>query len=398
MAAEPSNDAGEHRRSWLSLHFGRVVSKGKLIPEIDGLRFVAIFAVVMHHLNGYIVESRETWDSRPRDFQVFHTLHSGNFGVQMFFAISGFVLGMPFLLKTVGNRPFELKRYFTRRITRLEPPFVINLVAISALLWATGKETITQIIPHFFASVFYLHGLIYERWSTINGVSWSLEIEVQFYIIAPLISVFIYRPGRVARRLLMVALIGGVVLAKCFWGETAAIRWKLSLPYYFDYFLIGMLLADIFVTDWKRSPKRTYLHDAFGAGMFLLIIALLQWDRSQLLILPFVVLGFYVCCFRGILLSRFLSNEVVVVIGGMCYTCYLYHFFVISFVGRFTSSSTYQFGYPVTLAIQSALILPAVVIVTTVLFWLFERPFMAWSPFRKTTTEKNDNAKGSVED
>ncbi len=76
---------------WLNHSLGRVVSQGKLIPVIDGLRFVAIIAVVMYHLNGFVTEKTSNWHIAPRDYSLFHLLHLGNCGVPLFGSCEEFV-------------------------------------------------------------------------------------------------------------------------------------------------------------------------------------------------------------------------------------------------------------------------------------------------------------------
>ena len=73
-----------------------------------------------------------------------------------------------------------------------------DLGAVSLLVFYFVFQPASErgtLLPHFFASLFYAHGLVYGSWSEINAVTWSLEIEVQFYILAPLLCrVFSIRP------------------------------------------------------------------------------------------------------------------------------------------------------------------------------------------------------------
>lgn len=90
----------------------------------------------------------------------------------------------------------------------------------------------------------------------------------------------------------------------------------------------------------------------------------------------------YCGAFRGWLLHWLLSRPAIVVCGGMCYTIYLYHFFVISLVGRFTLPFTASSSYGTSMFVQTLCIAPPVVIVGAILFKLFEQPFMGWHPRR----------------
>jgi peptidoglycan/LPS O-acetylase OafA/YrhL len=127
-------------------------------------------------------------------------------GVNLFYVISGFILGVPFAEhRLLGQPPVSLPRYFLRRLTRLEPPYVLNLLICAALLLATGSS-IAGLLPHFAASAFYVHNLWYGEQSLINPVAWSLEIEVQFYCLAPLLAVLFSIRSRFWRMAVLLGL------------------------------------------------------------------------------------------------------------------------------------------------------------------------------------------------
>src|SRR5208282_2725980 len=178
-------------------------------PEIDGIRFVAILSVIIYHLAGDILRrSPAGYDTSLSSNWLFWFTQNLNFGVQLFFVLSGYVLALPFAEHFLGGQPpRNLKRYFVRRLTRLEPPYVLALIFLFVLKLVAGRGTFTGLIPHLFASIFYLHNQIYAEPSSIDFVAWSLEIEVQFYILAPfLAAVFFFSGDKLYRR-------GALVLA-----------------------------------------------------------------------------------------------------------------------------------------------------------------------------------------
>src|SRR5207248_8852502 len=106
-----------------------------------------------------------------------------------FFVISGFILGLPFASFYRGLGPqVSLRQYFLRRLTRLEPPYILNLAVFFALKVASQQYGFRELLPHFLSSCFYLHNLVYADESLVNTVTWSLEIEVQFYVLVPLLA------------------------------------------------------------------------------------------------------------------------------------------------------------------------------------------------------------------
>src|SRR5690349_11072351 len=107
----------------------RVTTPGrKFIPQIDGLRFIAIMAVIASHAHDFILYHHGLPIYKPAG-PVERTFEAGQFGVELFFAISGFVLALPFAKQMLFNEPgrLRLKEYYLRRLTRIEPPYVIHL-------------------------------------------------------------------------------------------------------------------------------------------------------------------------------------------------------------------------------------------------------------------------------
>jgi peptidoglycan/LPS O-acetylase OafA/YrhL len=167
--------------------FSRVTSSGAVIPEIDGLRFIAIVWVLGFHINGeYIKVMGARFPGQIQNSLYNQVLGTWDFGVQLFFVISGFILSLPFVRHYWNGAPRPpLGQYYLRRLTRIEPPYVINLILFSGLILLVKSPPVSQTLQHLLASLFYSHNLIFHNVSTINFVTWSLEIEAQFYLAAP---------------------------------------------------------------------------------------------------------------------------------------------------------------------------------------------------------------------
>src|ERR1051326_6201338 len=100
------------------LHFRRITTQNRFIAQIDGLRFVAIASVVLFH----IYAALETGSAIPPPWH--ENANLAKRGVELFFAISGFILGLPFAsARLLEESRVNLKQYFLRRLTRLEPPY-----------------------------------------------------------------------------------------------------------------------------------------------------------------------------------------------------------------------------------------------------------------------------------
>ncbi len=165
----------------LNRHLQRITRTGRYIPEIDGLRFIAIASVVLFHI-GYAVTHRPGNLDFPPSLP-FDIFSHGHRGVELFFAISGFILALPFAQCCLSSgRPVGLRSYYVRRLTRIEPPYVVALVVfyLAAVLMNTSDVSDSGFARSFWLRLFYLNGLWTGQPPTLNGVTWSLEVEVQF--------------------------------------------------------------------------------------------------------------------------------------------------------------------------------------------------------------------------
>jgi peptidoglycan/LPS O-acetylase OafA/YrhL len=222
-----------------------------------------VLAVFSFHLSEYLrLKSGLHYGPSPVSDFLARTTKAGAFGVQLFFTISGFILALPFAAHYLEGKPsIDLRRYFLRRLTRLEPPYIINLILVFVLLVLVNGHSASQLFPHLVSSLFYLHNLVFPKINAINVVTWSLEIEVQFYVLAPLIGCIFALPNQLVRRLVFV--IGGAVAIALQVLYPPAIT---SLFSAIQYFLLGFFLVDIYLVDWKREP----IHD-------------LRWDLISVL-------------------------------------------------------------------------------------------------------------------
>jgi peptidoglycan/LPS O-acetylase OafA/YrhL len=359
---------------WLK-HLRRRTTSGRFIAEVDGLRFIAITLVVFFHVHDYLTTKfRIPAGSAANEDWLDRFATTGHYGVNLFFIISGFVLALPFAAHYLGGRPpVRLRAYFIRRLTRLEPPYIIAMLGLATALALTGAAR-APIMPHLLASLAYLHTIVYGVSSTINVVAWSLEVEVQFYILAPALALVFTIRDRWLRRGVIIAA-AALVLAVQAWLAPAT--WvPLSVLGFLQFFLCGFLIADMYVTDWKGAPSRTRSWD---------IVTLVGWPLMGFLWLHdspnpalFIALAFMLFCagFRGALTSRVLGTPAIATIGGMCYSIYLLHFPLISIIGRHTLPLGSGSAQWVHLLIQTAIIVPPVLLLCGVYFAVIERPCM----------------------
>lgn len=186
--------------------FRRITSGGALLAELDGLRAVAILPVVLFHatMSLYLKGAEGQASAIDPTADPFQTplgwlVSQGFLGVQLFFVISGFVVKLPFArARLLGDAAPSLKGFYLKRVTRIEPPYVIALCSYLAGVLLLAPENAR--IADYLAGLVYLRTALFgsEPWAFF--ISWSLEIEVQFYLLAPLLaSVFWIRSTALRR-------------------------------------------------------------------------------------------------------------------------------------------------------------------------------------------------------
>jgi peptidoglycan/LPS O-acetylase OafA/YrhL len=382
----------------------RKTSSGEFLPEVDGLRFIAIFAVLLHHtMARYLTVSNRfghvdlpaTWYLITPKHWLVNVAFLGYFGVRLFFVISGFILALPFARAYFNDAPQpSLKQYYFRRLVRIEPPYIISLIACFAVIWFTnlGRHVF---IPHFFASLFYAHGSIFGQASWVNGVAWSLEVEIQFYLLVPiLVRVFAIDNMLVRRVVLIIAMVVLGVIDQRYIESSDLNRLKLSLLPFLQYFLAGFLLADVFLkkrvevqADGRRRGSPYY--DALAVLAAASVVRILVAYPDLFFLLPFAVGAFYLAVFRGQMVRAIVTWKPLVIIGGMCYTIYLYHFLIIDQLGpHIYPLISLSRPFWMDFGIQFGLWIGAILSICALLFACIERPFMSlWLRSRTRNTE-----------
>lgn len=395
--------------AWILGHLSRVTTSNRFISQIDGLRFFAIFTVILLHLHS---ATHKIIDPAPKggatgeghmmpvagseSVPVLMTWWGG-VGVDFFFAISGFILAFPFALHYLtGSRPVKLKDYFIRRITRLEPPYILSLLVLFAAQIATHKLALSD-WPHLLASVFYVHNFVYGTNSKVNGVAWSLEVEVQFYILAPLLArVFLIQSAAVRRGLMTTVILAFGYLKAAHDPWLQAHHLDLSLVSAIHRFLVGFLMADIFITTWKQRPERgSALWDLLGLIGIAMVLPggskpddpltsplaayapFANADRVAIMTASSIgICLMFAAAFKGKLFAAFFSNRWIATIGGMCYTIYLFHYPIALFIMPFTKKLAHFNTFGLTYLAQTIIIFPIILVCCSIFFALVERPCM----------------------
>ena len=368
---------------WLA-RLGRRTTSGEFIPVIDGLRFVAISLVLMLHvLTGLWV--RDPSGVEATGFDVDWVL-PGQHGVHLFFVISGLILGIAFARRAKGGPLVGLRRFYLRRLSRLEPPYLLAFTGFFIINPLFGYGSFEDLTPHYISGLFYAHGLVYRSVNPVSEVTWAVEVEFQFYLVMPLLAtVFLVDHAGVRRRLLAAAIIAATGLAHVMTigqpasnvaGEPFPLA-ALSLPGYLNLFLLGMLVADLYVHEgWDRRRPSVTADLAFVAGMAGLFITPLSYGPGRTLLLPLACVLVVGGGIRGRLARWLLERPVIFLIGGMSYSIYLLHFGIVRLIGDPVTDGI-TFSSPTMEFLTGAVLLTGACLIAAVAFYLLiERPCM----------------------
>lgn len=296
----------------------------KYRPDIDGLRAVAILAVVVFH-------AFPQW------------IPGGFIGVDIFFVISGFLISS-IIFSSLERDRFSLSEFYTRRIRRIFPALLVLLVACLVFGWfVLLADEYKQLGRHTYGGAGFISNLVLWRESGYfdNTAAtkpllhlWSLAIEEQFYIFWPLLLAFVWRRGWNFLRI--TAVIGVISLAVSVYlvGSNTTLAYYSPLSRFWE-LMIGGTLA--YIVLHRPELNRNFANTKSLLGAVLLAAGL--WTISKTdpfpgfnALLPTLGAFFLISAGPQAWLNRYLlSNRVFVWIGLISYPLYLWHWPLLSF-------------------------------------------------------------------
>lgn len=368
--------------------FSRTTNSNQFIKEIDGLRFFSIITVILFHLNTAYLRALghdlSDWVSTVGSKSL---LDAGwwmirlDLGVKVFFTISGFILAIPFIKQTyLDGTPVKYGSYLYRRLTRLEPPFVLSLALLFVGQVLILGEDLADLLPHFLPGLLYSHVILFGIPNPINPVTWSLETEAQFYLLLPLL-IYVLRlvSSTTIRLVIIVVLIGFSVYFRGFALSSGQNHLSSSVLAYFVNFATGILLAAAFFRFQAFiNNGRHFIYDFLGilaiVGLFVFYKPQAYWLNNILFNIS--VAGLFLGVFKGTLFNWFFTLPIVYIIGGMCYSLYLLHYALIHVLLKFTSIIQFGMGYWMDYLLQLVLLFPIVLVISSIFYLIIEKPCM----------------------
>jgi peptidoglycan/LPS O-acetylase OafA/YrhL len=293
-------------------------------PQLDGLRAIAICAVLAQHL----------FESHFRGAWV---------GVDIFFVLSGFLITSILIAERESTGTFSFKNFYGRRALRLLPALLVLVIATGALTMA-GLTTFKT--PNAFAEAAAPALFYFSNFTTTDmGVllhTWSLSVEEQFYFIWPIVLTGLVLKLKPTKQIaLLLALIAAFTATRLYF-ESRHYNWWQLYTWFFtraDELIFGALIACA-TAEWPGNIPSTLrkLKPLTFAGIAFVTYIFCTADNKQRWLYQWGLTAIAISCGLIVftvqfepksLLSRFLKTKPLVWLGKRSYGMYVYHFPII---------------------------------------------------------------------
>lgn len=316
------------------------------IAGLDGIRAVAAGLVLLYH---YWATAGRAELPAPLHLVV----SNGGVGVDIFFVISGFILFLPWARAGWTGGRIDRRRYFQNRFLRIMPAFWFNTLVVVVAAYPAYLLTVEGAARIAVYSTF-LAGFAppsVQPALLLNGVAWTLCIEVCFYLLLPLVARFFVRDRwlvALPAALVLTTLVKLVLIARYGDSDGLLTNSLRTIAGTFNEFAVGMAVAAVWA---KLEHRRVEVRRGVGPACTVVGITgvwvTMYWGQQIigreayetgngplgwlpiLTMLPLVAvfsgLALFGICFRPNLLTRFLSLRPIVWLGVVSYGIYLWH-------------------------------------------------------------------------
>jgi peptidoglycan/LPS O-acetylase OafA/YrhL len=357
------------------------------VPELDGLRGLAVGAVLLWHFTGALLSPSLGWWTIP----VYHVSILGRTGVDLFFVLSGFLITSIILGRRQSPAKF-VRHFYLRRAFRICPPYILLVVIFWAVV-STGTSN-----PAFSAATPVWRHLTFTQnlWMVENGswgpgaisVTWSVSIEEQFYLVFPLL-VLVASSRALPSLLVAIAACSIAFRAYQWFGVSSNFGMYVHTLSRLDGLAAGALLAwawsDPSVSSTLLQHRARIIAWTKRLGYLFPILAIsiawnlpltmAAWGHTYLTLFYTMVLA-SVLCSLGQPSCIWLRRPTLIWLGAVSYTVYLFHPLVLSLVFMLV-------GRPEQVATQLDALLALVALALTFAYsalslLLLERPLLSW--------------------
>lgn len=232
-------------RRWLE--DARSAPDTRYVDACDGVRALAILIVGWYHI------WQQSWLAPNlvlfgRWVSFDPLVRSGYMWVDLVLLVSGFVLYLPWARAQEGRAPYAAADFYAKRLFRVHPSYLLAVLAVLPVsvlcgMYADGGSIALDLVSH----LTYTHTFFYNAYYATNlgGPLWTLAIEMQFYLIFPLLA----RSFRRAPGATFAAMTFGALAFRLWVGQTFAdiSIWFNQLPAFMDIYAFGMAAAAVHV-------------------------------------------------------------------------------------------------------------------------------------------------------
>jgi len=312
--------------------------KLKYIPEIDGLRAIAVILVVFYHLKIPFFDG-------------------GFLGVDIFFVISGYLI-TKIIYHNYANNSFNFFDFLNKRIKRLFPALLfVLLIVVSLGYLILSPFDYVKVAKSAISSFFFISNFYY--WSESNYFdqinefkslvhTWSLGIEMSFYLIIPFIIFFFKKLNKKIIFLIIISFLilttflclyinskGPVIennsLGGIFFGKYISDTLFYLIPFRLYEFFFGVILFYLPKQNFNKLNKQIF----FIIGLVLILISLIiikpNLELQIIYTIPCLIGSAIIIYFRDAeYLNIILKNRISVFLGLISYSLYLIHWPIIT--------------------------------------------------------------------
>jgi peptidoglycan/LPS O-acetylase OafA/YrhL len=309
------------------------------IAPIDGLRALAVAAVIFYHLG-------------------FKWIPGGFLGVDVFFVISGYVITRLLLDSILSANGLDIRKFYWARVRRLMPGLILMALITSVVIALFAPDAISRFIkdiPFVLTGTnnWHLVALHQDYFQAVGRPpllqhTWSLAVETQFYLIWPLILYFVWRrfgQRSVRRAAVAIALFSGTALLIFSINADRASSGRISHVYFgTDTHSIGLFLGAALAVSWiprnltaDISQRAKDFIDLIGVlGLIGIVNAFLfiTENNATLYRIAFPLAGLFSCMMIISIVhpasrfSRIFSSYPLIWIGQRSYGIYLWHWII----------------------------------------------------------------------
>ena len=360
-------------------------------PEIDGLRAMAILLVLLTHTFQTVPGlSYVRWN-----FELLKPLFNGWVGVDLFFVLSGFLVGGQ-IIRSIEENSFSYKNFYLRRTFRILPTYFVVLficVLIAYIFPAIKTDGIVE--PTF--SILGKNLLLltdYFPLANLGVPSWSISIEEKFYLLAPIVIVSLskFKKNTLIKLLFSIFTIALIIRMLSYriyeLGSNAPLPLVMSKIYFPFHVRLDALVAGVCAYLTLQPVKTSESSEILSIiarriGILLVVLVLMTgalmggWFETTIQY-SMLAIGFSMFLFglqsasSASLTKNFLSLKIWIPIARLSYSIYLTHIFIIHAYVVFLKSYQDQVIFTTGLFF-SCLLIPIPI------FLLIEEPIHSWA-------------------